>query len=906
MSRKVIVCGATNFGPNQIAVCEFWDGDPPPPPPQLPLGNSFNPGLGGDCTVDLEGTIAVVGNVNLPELRLVDVSDPANPQLLGMTSLTTISSCYSVAIHGTLVAAGEMVAQRIALVLISDLMHPTPIGMIFQGMIGTDIGSLAFVDDHVVVAAGANSSDFLKVNFTNIQSPQGQTAPSTLPFPLTLDADPDSHTIAVASPMSNLVVLFDEQLNLIGSLDSGLPGIASVAVKGKVVLVNSNHDSRFSLIDFSPPLTVWTSTSFNNNLGVATVAFDGQFGAFGPKLGSPGLTFFDLRKVIAGTAGAQPQLIGQLGGLVPGQIPSMKMQTLPVLLAARIKADPTSLDFGDVLLGQSSDRTVQISNPGNDQLRLSAIQTSDAQHFQPLNFTAPAMLTIAPNTSAPLTVRFLPGMTVGLVTGSLTMTTNVKGMQNFAVPLFGTGDMQVPAIAANPTSLDFGTVPILTQAPTLTVQIINNGSAPLNVDTIQTSDSHFTASTGALPAIAPKASAPLMVTYNTPDVGQFNADLSMRTNDPNNRTFHVPLSATGVTGPSTIMGHVYDAATLLPIPKATVVVGSTQLTANDAGNDAGFYTLPVNPGIYDVYAEVSGYTPMRDTVTVPALTQWTEDFKLMQPVDFTVEGLVTAKQTGLPIPGATVRLSSLAPIPAIITTMTKPTGMYKIVENPGSWDGAYSLDVWATGYYGMSDGFDQIQSGSDNPRSYMLIKMGVVTGQVTDMSRSPISDALVMVGTGIPMVGLPRTFQFYSSTDSSGRYSIAVDPPGSYNVVAVQDYYEDSDPVPVVVMPDTVSPASFVLVKAGRGSLSGVVTDSDTQQGIDSATVEASVEDPVSESKSTETNPDGTYTLTQVLSGRRQVQASAVQYSSMTQTVRVIAGQTVPVPPFALKPVPPR
>ncbi len=388
MPFKVIVCGATNFGPNQIAVCEFWDKDSPPPPPTppLPLSVIVHSGLGGDCTVDLEGTIAVAGSLNSPQLRLVDVSVPANPQLRGMTNVP-ISSCNSVAIHGTLVAVGEgtldvggvSVAPRMALVDISNQMIPSPIGMSFQGTIDTAFGSLAFVDKRVVVGAVANSNEFLKVDFTNAPAPQAQTSASILPPQLTLDADPEAHTVAVASSMSRQVFLFDGQLNMIGSADSGLGPIGSVAVKGKVALVNSNLTTQFALIDFSTnPATVRTSTNFNNNVGVATVAFDGQFGAFGSQLGSPGLTLFDLRGVIGG---AQPQLIGQLGGVVPGQIPSMKMQTLPVLLDASIKADPTSLDFGDVLLAQFSDRTVQISNMGGRALILRAIQTSNAQQF---------------------------------------------------------------------------------------------------------------------------------------------------------------------------------------------------------------------------------------------------------------------------------------------------------------------------------------------------------------------------------------------------------------------------------------------------------------------------------------------------------------------------------------------
>ena len=101
----------------------------------------------------------------------------------------------------------------------------------------------------------------------------------------------------------------------------------------------------------------------------------------------------------------------------------------------------------------------------------------------------------------------------------------------------------------------------------------------------------------------------------------------------------------------------------------------------------------------------------------------------------------------------------------------------------------------------------------------------------------------------------------------------------------------------------TATLPNFVLSKAGRGSIAGVVRNSDTQETIERVTVEAIVEDPTSELKSTQTDYDGAYTLTQVLSGRRQVVASARHYSSMAQTVRVNAGQTLPLD-FSLKPKP--
>src|SRR5262249_28827087 len=169
---------------------------------------------------------------------------------------------------------------------------------------------------------------------------------------------------------------------------------------------------------------------------------------------------------------------------------------------------------------------------------------------------------------------------------------------------------------------------------------------------------------------------------------------------------------------------------------------------------------------------------------------------------------------------------------------------------------------------------------------------------------TPLTDAWVLVGNGTPIVGQPDTFSFSSHTDATGHYSVMVDPPGAYNVVAVQSGFEDSDPVDITVSLDTMTTQNFALVKAMPGDITGVVTDADTQDPIESATVEAIV-DPSSESKTAKTDAAGNYTLSNVLSGRRQVSAEAKGYAGDIQTVKVLAGQTATAN-FNLTEKPPR
>ena len=407
------------------------------------------------------------------------------------------------------------------------------------------------------------------------------------------------------------------------------------------------------------------------------------------------------------------------------------------------------------------------------------------------------------------------------------------------------------------------------------------------VAAFQTSDPHYSlVNAPANLTIQPRQSAPLTVRFMPEDVGEFDANLTMTTNVPTAPNFGAPLTGAGKTGPGVIQGHVRD-STGAPVNDATVFVGPTQLST-DSG---GFYSLSVDPGVYNVSAVQSGLMPSHDTVTVPALTTVTKDFILVQAEPFTVEGHVVDSQ-GHPVPGATVRLTqSDAGVPGILETTTDSVGFYTITENPGSYDGPYTVDVFASGFDDPNVSIPPIPNGATITQNITVLRIGILSGRVTDTNGTPLVGARVLVGTGIPVVGVTTTFQFSANTDSTGHYSISVDPPGSYHVLAADALFEDSNPVTVAVNPDTTVTVDFALVRAMPGNITGSVTDSDSGDSIEGALVEAIVEP--SELITTRTDISGNFTLSNVPSGRRQVAASARFFSRSIQTVTVIAGQTV-------------
>jgi hypothetical protein len=209
-----------------------------------------------------------------------------------------------------------------------------------------------------------------------------------------------------------------------------------------------------------------------------------------------------------------------------------------------IDANPKSLIFGSVPVGNHLDRVLTVRNVGAATLRVSK-----------LSFSHPAFTLVSP--TAPfevrsgrlmsLTVRFMPPA-LGLHTSSLTIESNDPDEAMFVVPLSGEGLPSVPDIDVTPLSLNFGSV-AFGQSATRTLTVQNVGTAPLMVSSFSLSGSP------AYSIISPQTpfnilpNGQQMVTIrfaptpNTPGVQ--TATLTLTSNDPDEPKVSVSLTGTG-------------------------------------------------------------------------------------------------------------------------------------------------------------------------------------------------------------------------------------------------------------------------------------------------------------------------------------------------------------------------
>ncbi|MCZ7612709.1 MAG: choice-of-anchor D domain-containing protein [Ignavibacteriaceae bacterium] len=144
---------------------------------------------------------------------------------------------------------------------------------------------------------------------------------------------------------------------------------------------------------------------------------------------------------------------------------------------------PSSLNFGNVVLGSSSTLQTTISNPDTIDLVINGITSSNGEFiFTPNTFPD----TITAGGSQVFDVTFTPTVT-GLLSGTLTITHNASGSPT-VYSVQGTG--VAAGFSISPASLSFGNV-VLGSSSTLQATISNPGTSDLVINGITSSSGEF-------------------------------------------------------------------------------------------------------------------------------------------------------------------------------------------------------------------------------------------------------------------------------------------------------------------------------------------------------------------------------------------------------------------------------
>jgi N-acetylneuraminic acid mutarotase len=180
-----------------------------------------------------------------------------------------------------------------------------------------------------------------------------------------------------------------------------------------------------------------------------------------------------------------------------------------------------SLDFGFLQLGLTSPtQAVNIKNASNHAVNFSSIVA--AGDFTQSN-TCPSSL--QPGQNCSLSVTFSPAQ-AGSRTGSVTLNDDCPGSPTQVVALTGVGETL--ALGFSPASLDFGSV-VAGGYSTLPATLINDGASTVTINSIAlvTKGKTYSQTNNCPAALAPQQSCAFQVTFHPPDVGRYQATISV-------------------------------------------------------------------------------------------------------------------------------------------------------------------------------------------------------------------------------------------------------------------------------------------------------------------------------------------------------------------------------------------
>ena len=206
-----------------------------------------------------------------------------------------------------------------------------------------------------------------------------------------------------------------------------------------------------------------------------------------------------------------------------------------------LAANPTSLAFGNVQVGNSATLKETITDTGGGSVNITSASLGNAA-YSISGLTLPVKL--SEGASVTFDVTFTPGAS-GSVNSTLTLVSDADP-STLTIPLSGTGTA-AGQLGVSPTTLNFGNVVVGTSS-TLN-STLNASGAPVTVSSATTSSSEFTVSGLTLPfTIAAGKSQQYSVTFTPQASGTATATLTFVSNASNSPT-QQSLTGTGQPPP---------------------------------------------------------------------------------------------------------------------------------------------------------------------------------------------------------------------------------------------------------------------------------------------------------------------------------------------------------------------
>jgi hypothetical protein len=225
---------------------------------------------------------------------------------------------------------------------------------------------------------------------------------------------------------------------------------------------------------------------------------------------------------------------------------------------AQLVCTPTSLRFGDMVVGQTESLLVIVTNNGETSVTVSGIAASNSE-FTTSTLSLPLILVAGQ--SVDLNVSFTPAE-VGWTSGTIKFSSNASNA-TLVLDVRGTG-VSGESVTASPSIVSFGQV-ALGASSTVPVVLKNDRSSKVTLSALQITGSEFSASGLALPlTLSSGQSVTVNVTFAPQSAGTIGGSLFV-----SGPTLNLPLTGTG-----TAPGQLGIAPA--PLNFGDVPVGTTQ------------------------------------------------------------------------------------------------------------------------------------------------------------------------------------------------------------------------------------------------------------------------------------------------------------------------------------------
>jgi hypothetical protein len=221
--------------------------------------------------------------------------------------------------------------------------------------------------------------------------------------------------------------------------------------------------------------------------------------------------------------------------------------TAAVTVISKVVANPTSMNFGSVVPGQSVTSQTVITNNNIIPVTLTGISVvGSAYSYNSALSTCHVGTAIPAQTSCFLTIGFLPPSS-GSFVGTVTIADSAKG--SLTIPLAGATQNPV-AVSVSPTSFAWGNIKTGTTSNT-TFTVSNFGPVNVTVSTVTITGTGFSSGTGTCfngMILSPQATCTVIVTFAPVSAIAYTGNLAIVDNSPH--TTNAALSGTGTTPPT--------------------------------------------------------------------------------------------------------------------------------------------------------------------------------------------------------------------------------------------------------------------------------------------------------------------------------------------------------------------